>query len=439
VQLKSETVQIRPSPNGHDSRANGSAVLPANGARDWPFWKTIPRFGREYSAGDLAAAFAALVRSAGCDETGLETYFRAAESFHFVRSGKESLYLILRALRLPAASRIGVPLYCCEAVFAAIAAAGHIPVFLDVELNSYALDDDSLWSRKNELDALVVVHTFGYPANLTRINECLENSDIPVIEDCAHSLFSQYMGAPTGSWTQASFFTFGVHKPAPAGGGGALVINNPTLAQAAEDELRSLQAESKLQELSHALICWARSFSYHRGVYGALLSSVLATTRDGAADESLANNLRTRPLRLNAATIRLVDKNLIGKRVSEFALSLPALARNSVRLRDSVAETSLAIPEEPSYGTWNHFMLPVRYENAAQCDRGRRFLLRKRVDTSPLYRNCVRNAHKYGYRGGCPQAELAAQTVCTVPIHGWLSEEEVEHIGVALRLSAEPK
>lgn len=437
--MKSETVQIRDSPGTHDGRADGSAVLAAKSAADWPFWKTIPRFGREYSAGDLAAAFAALVRSVDRYETGLETYFRAAESFHFVRSGKESLYLILRALHLPAGSRIGVPLYCCEAVFAAIAAAGHIPVFLDVELNSYALDEDSLWRRKNELDALVVVHTFGYPANLTRINECLENPDLPVIEDCAHSLFSEYMGLPTGSWTQASFFTFGVHKPAPAGGGGALVINNPTLAKAVEEELQSLNAENKLQELGHALVCWARSVSYHRGIYGALLSSVLASRRDVDAVGSTATGPRRRQKNFHASAIRRVDKNLIGKRVCEFALSLQALAQNSARLRDAVAETPLAIPEEPSYGRWNHFMLPLRYESAAQRDAGRQFLLRKRVDTSPLYRNCVRNARKYGYRGGCPQAELAAQTVCTVPNHGWLSEEEVEHIGVTLRLSAEPK
>jgi dTDP-4-amino-4,6-dideoxygalactose transaminase len=84
-------------------------------------------------------------------------------------------------------------------------------------------------------------------------------------------------------------------------------------------------------------------------------------------------------------------------------------------------------------------MLPVRYESAAQCDAGRQFLRHRRVDTSPLYRNCVRNARRYGYRGGCLQAELASQTVCTVPNHEWLSDEEVEHIGAALRMSAKTK
>jgi perosamine synthetase len=415
------------------------ALAAVESVADWPFWRAVPRFGREYSAPDLAGALAALLTSPVHRETGLENYFRAAESLHFVRSGKESLYLILRALCLRPGSRVGVPLYCCEAVFAAIAAAGHIPVFLDIDLNSYALDEESLGRRNNELDALVVVHTFGYPANLTRIQECLENRDIPVIEDCAHSLFSEYMGACTGSWTQASFFSFGMHKPAPVGGGGMLVINNSTLAQAVLEGMGLLQAESKWQELGHALVCWARSFSYQRGVYGALLSSVLANSRDVEAAGCTPSELRGRHQRCSAAGIRVVDKHLIGKRVRAFGLSLPTLARNSARIREAIAETPLAVPAEPAYGTWNHFMLPVRYETAAQRDVGRQFLLRKRVDTSPLYRNCVRNARRYGYRGGCTQAERASQTVCTVPNHEWLSDDELEHIGVALRRSAEIK
>ena len=407
-----------------------------NGAADWPFWKTIPRFAREYSTRDLAEALKTLAKSRVRGETELENHFHAASGVHFARSGKESLYLILRSLRLRAGALVGVPLYCCEAVFAAIAAAGHVPVFLDIDLNSYALDEKSVWRRRTELDALVVVHTFGYPANLSLIQECLENRDVPVIEDCAHSLFSDYMGSPTGSWTQASFFTFGMHKPAPAGGGGMLVINNPALAKAAAVESRLLPAEGKTQELRHASLCWARSLSYHRAVYGALLSSVLAGKRDVEITEDMSKELRERPDSMTAAQIRLVDRNLIGKRVRDFKSSLPALARNSALIRDAVAETPLAVPEEPTHGIWNHFLFPVRFENSAQCDSGRKFLSRKRVDTAPLYRNCARNARRYGYRGGCPQAEFASQTVCTVPNHEWLSDDEVEHIGAALRLSA---
>jgi hypothetical protein len=218
-----------------------------------------------------------------------------------------------------------------------------------------------------------------------------------------------------------------------------LIINNSALAKTAEEELGLLEAESKWQELRHSFVCWARSVSYHRGVYGALLSSVLAGRRDAEAGERQSRELRVQNQGLAAARIRLVDQVLIAERVRDFELSLPALARNSSRIRESIAETALATPEEPSYGKWNHFMVPVRYESNTRREAGRQFLLSKRVDTSPLYQNCVRNARKYAYRGGCPQAELAAQTVCTVPNHAWLSDDEVGHICGVLRLSAEIK
>lgn len=422
------------TPSADDQR---NALLTARNTASWPFWKTIPRFGREYDARDLMRALRALADSPNDPATGLETYFQISNSFHFARSGKECLYLILRCLGLRRGARVGVPLYCCEAVFAAISEAGHVPVFLDIDLNSYGFDEESVWSHRNELDALIVVHTFGYPAHLTRIQECLNNRDIPVVEDCAHSLFSDYMGAPTGSWTQASFLTFGVHKPVSAGGGGMLVMNSPALANAAEEQTRHLEAESKSQEVWHSLVSLARSLSYHRGIYGALLATVMANSRDVDAGDKWRLELGGRREKATASRIRLVDRILIADRVRNFHSSQGTLARNTQWIRNSILDTPLATPEEPSYGTWNHFMLPVRYEKSTQCQRGREFLLRKRIDTSPLYRNCARNARKYGYNGGCPQAELAAETACTVPNHAWLSEEELEHICFALRLSVE--
>jgi dTDP-4-amino-4,6-dideoxygalactose transaminase len=78
-------------------------------------------------------------------------------------------------------------------------------------------------------------------------------------------------------------------------------------------------------------------------------------------------------------------------------------------------------------------MIPVRFPSESQRDSGRAFLSRFGVDTSPLYRNCVRNASFYGYRGGCANAEMASRTVCTVPNHAWLSATEMQHICDVLR------
>jgi dTDP-4-amino-4,6-dideoxygalactose transaminase len=420
-----------------------SGGVPCSGAgadaapRAWPFWKTIPRFDREYHAIDFASAVRAVTGSRSKKLTGLEDYFAGARGVHFSRSGKESLYLILRALKIPAGSRVGVPLYCCEAVFETIAAAGFRPLFLDIDLGNYAVSQQCVRQNREQLDALVVVHTFGYPVDIDRIRESLGGRDIPIIEDCAHSLFSDYKGVPTGSLTEASFMTFGVHKPAAAGGGGMAVVHDSSIESDLKELVISLKPDRPLQQIRHSLTCWARSFAYRRGVYGALLATAMNGRREADAARGGRARSSDNHVSMRAGKIRDVDQVLIGHRVSAFRGSLPALERNTARIRESLRGFPICIPDEPGYGRWNHFMLPARYLSAAQYRAGRRLLLQKRVDTAPLYRNCVRNARKYGYQGGCPQAELAAETVCTVPHYARLTDQEVEYVGSALRQSAQ--
>ncbi len=401
----------------------------------WPFWKTVPRFTRESTTGDFLDSALSLLDSVEAP-TGLERYFAAACSVKSVRTGREGLYLILQALGLPRGSRVGVPLYCCDAVFLAIAAAGYVPIFLDIDLDSYSLDPQSLWRNRETLDALIVVHTFGYPANLARIQECLGDRDIPVIEDCAHSLFSDYLGMPTGSWTQAAFLTFGPHKPAAAGGGGILVINNPAVASRIEFATCSLEKPGKAEELRHAARSWVRGLGYKRGTYGALLAITSSEKRESRVNEAEHRAMTEGYTALKVRGMRRVDRILVGERVRRFKLSLPALAINAAAIRFAAADVSLCYLEEPVHGSWNHFMVPVRYGSEALREAGRRFLRRHRVDTAALYGNCVRNAAFYGYRGGCPNAELASRTVCTIPNHAWLSKAEMQHVCDALRRSA---
>src|SRR5712691_8289746 len=58
---------------------------------------------------------------------------------YLTTSGRASLYLLLKSLGLRPGSRIGVPLFVCDAVFEAVVRAGHRPVFLDVDPTTMVL------------------------------------------------------------------------------------------------------------------------------------------------------------------------------------------------------------------------------------------------------------------------------------------------------------
>jgi perosamine synthetase len=402
----------------------------------WPFWRSIPRFDREYSFGDLRQALRTLVRVPEEEGRWMEDLY-SPEFFHFARSGTESLTILLQLLKLRAKSRVGVPLYCCSAVFDAIAAAGHVPVFLEVDPASYGLDAQFLHEKRHALDALVIVHVFGYPQDLHAVRDALAGRDVPIIEDCAHSLFSEYQGQQAGACADASFLTFGMHKPAAVGGGALLLINNPDLARRARTDLPAFAADTWSNEIRHSLLCLARSISYQRAAYGALLASPIGPGRDNGGWTLRGRSENSDGLAFIPRHIRNVDRVLVARRVQEFRAKLPVLAANTQNLCNALKGTEIFFPPEPSFGKWNHFLLPARFPTPQRLDSARKFLTLRRVDTAPLYQNCARNAVRFGYAGDCPQAEHVARTVCTVPNHSWLSELELAYVADSLRLSAE--
>jgi len=398
----------------------------------WPFWKTVPRFERPYGIAHLAQSLGALL---GSRSVGIEVFCSLFPDVpaYFTRSAREGLYLVLKLLRLGTRSGVGVPLFCCGAVFEAIVAAGHIPVFVDIDPKTYNLDEVSLHRKREAIDALIVPHMFGYPADLDRLRNSLYGRKVPIIEDCAQALFSEYNGRATGSWTEASVLSFGLCKPAEAGGGGLLLLNDPDLAREAARELAHLRGQNRWRELCHALGIWARSVVYQRVAYGAALASPLSRFID--RNYAAAGGLKTdvAHLKWSPARIRRGNQVLVDSAVREFEGKLSALAEHTQRLRNAVEGSSLEIPCEPSYGKWNHFWIPVRYPNATQCEFGRRFMRSRRVDVALIWPYCVRVGRRFGYQDGCRQAEEAAQTVCRVPHHAWLSENEVEYICECLR------
>jgi perosamine synthetase len=400
----------------------------------WPFWRSVPRFDREYAWGDLRSALGTLLRAPQEELLCVNKLFSPA-FHHFARSGTESLGILLKLLKLRPKSRVGVPLYCCSAVFEAIVSAGHVPVFLEADPSSYGLDAQFLRDKRDALDALVVVHLFGYPNDLAAVRDAISGNDIPIIEDCAHSLFSEYQNRQTGTCTDASFHTFGMHKPAAVGGGAVLVINNPDLANRARTELPAFAADTSTSELRHSLMCLARSITYQRATYGALLASPMGSGRDNGNWTPRARAESSSGISLVPRGIRKVDLVLVARRVEEFRSKLPRLAENTRKLRDSIENTEIFFPAEPTFGKWNHFLVPVRFATPERRDSARRFLTRRRIDTAPLYQNCARNALRFGYTGNCPQAERVARTVCTVPNHSWLSDLELAYIGHSLKQS----
>ena len=130
----------------------------------------------------------------------------------------------------------------------AIVYNGAIPVFLDVDLDTMGLSpeaikafleeygelrEDGCYNKQtgNKISACLPMHTFGFPVRIDEIIDICKSWNIPVVEDAAESLGSEFKGKPTGGFGKLGVFSFNGNKIVTSGGGGAIVTNDSTLGQ----------------------------------------------------------------------------------------------------------------------------------------------------------------------------------------------------------------
>lgn len=125
------------------------------------------------------------------------------------------------------------------------------PVFLDVDKDTMGLSpnailnfleeygeirDEGCFNKKTgrRIAACLPMHTFGFPVRIEELVNICKEWKIPVVEDAAESLGSEYNGKPTGSFGDVAVFSFNGNKIVTSGGGGAIVTNNKELGEKAK-------------------------------------------------------------------------------------------------------------------------------------------------------------------------------------------------------------
>jgi len=106
-----------------------------------------------------------------------------------------------------------------------------IPVFADIDPNTYCLDPKSIESKiTNKTKAIIVVDLFGLIADMKEIMEIAEAHNLYVIEDAAQAIGASYNGRFAGTLGHIGCFSFTQGKHLTAGEGGMIVANDPELA-----------------------------------------------------------------------------------------------------------------------------------------------------------------------------------------------------------------
>jgi perosamine synthetase len=149
-------------------------------------------------------------------------------------SGTTALHLALATLNIKPGDEVIIPTFTMIATANAVTYTGAKPVLVDADENTWNLDTSKIEDKINEhTKAIIVVHTYGHPADMDPIIELAEKYNLYVIEDAAEAHGAEYKGKRVGSIGDIGCFSFYANKIITTGEGGMIVTNNEELAEKA--------------------------------------------------------------------------------------------------------------------------------------------------------------------------------------------------------------
>jgi UDP-2-acetamido-2-deoxy-ribo-hexuluronate aminotransferase len=303
-----------------------------------------------------------------------------------VSNGTDALKVALLALDVgPGDEVITVPFTWISSA-EVINLVGAKPVFVDIDLDTYNLDPNKLEPAiTSNTKAIIAVSIFGQVADFTQINKIAKKHNIPVIEDAAQSFGAEQKNKKSCSLTDIATTSFFPSKPFGGyGDGGAIFTNNEKWAT----KMKAIRTHGANVRHNH----WCIGMN-------ARLDTIQAA--------------------ILLAKFENIDK-VMKNRTDMGNLYTQLINENKINVK-----TPVLLPENKSVYAQYTLLVENRDELAPK-------LKEQGVPTAIYYPKCLHEQPVYSYLGykleDFPNSVKASREVLSLPMHGWLTEEEVRKV-----------
>ncbi|MFY0604927.1 MAG: aminotransferase class I/II-fold pyridoxal phosphate-dependent enzyme [Flavobacteriaceae bacterium] len=168
----------------------------------------------------------------------LVNYLKEPVHITLLNSGTSAIHLALMVLGVDRGDEVICQSFTFCASANPILYLGAKPIFIDSEIDTWNMSPFFLEEGiKNRIEkgkkpkAIIVVNSYGMPAKWDELKNISIRYDIPIIEDAAEALGSEYKGRKCGTFGDISIISFNTNKIITSAGGGALVCNNKMIAE----------------------------------------------------------------------------------------------------------------------------------------------------------------------------------------------------------------
>lgn len=147
-----------------------------------------------------------------------------------VTSGTAALEVSLRALGIGCGDEVILPAYTFMATAIAVLYVNAIPIFADIDPETYTIDPKSIESLiSNKTRAIMPVHIGGRPADMDSITSIARREGLHIIEDACQAWGAEWRGRRVGAIGDIGAFSFQSSKNITSGEGGIIVTNDEDL------------------------------------------------------------------------------------------------------------------------------------------------------------------------------------------------------------------
>lgn len=304
-----------------------------------------------------------------------------------VSSGTQAIHLSLRAAGVDEDSTVVTTPATFIASANAIERTGATIKFADINSDTYTIDVDEVREivDKYDIDAILPVHLYGYPAEMDELQDV--SGETPIISDACQAHGAMYRGEKVGSLGTAAGFSFYPSKNMTVGGDGGIVTTD-------SDEIAA-----EIQSLRDVGRKGTKKYEHQQVGYTARMDTMKAA----------------------------IGRNQLEK-LDEWNERRQDIARRYTKAWHQISELKLPPTKtEKIRPAW--YLYVIRHENR---DALAAFLEDRGIETGVHYDPPVHLQPPYRNRGYAEiqhvNTEKWADEVLSLPVHPHLSNEEVEHI-----------
>lgn len=161
--------------------------------------------------------------------------YNEAKAAVVTMNGTAALQLALVTLGVGEGDEVIVPSMTFISSVNAIKYVGAIPVFVDVDRETFVMDVNKVEELITEkTKAIMPVHIYGYPVEMDELNIIAKKYNLYVVEDATEALGTKYKGRLAGTLGDIGCFSFNGNKLITTGAGGMLITNNEEVAKKAK-------------------------------------------------------------------------------------------------------------------------------------------------------------------------------------------------------------